>query len=43
MLQVQELGEDPLRADARPDALFARVVKSKKSIGALLMDQGRFG
>eukprot|EP00045_Choanoeca_perplexa_P013230 m.148469 g.148469 ORF g.148469 m.148469 type:complete len:465 (-) comp16283_c0_seq3:126-1520(-) len=40
--KVDELGEDPLRSDANPEALFERVVKSKKSIGALLMDQGYF-
>ena len=36
------LGEDPLRADADPSALWARVSKSSKSIGALLMDQSYF-
>ena len=36
------LGEDPLRADANPDALWAKVRTSSKSIGALLMDQGYF-
>merc|ERR1719482_728419 len=36
------LGEDPLRADADPDRLWARVAASKKSIGALIMDQSYF-
>ncbi|GBG25856.1 Endonuclease 8-like 3 [Hondaea fermentalgiana] len=36
------LGEDPLREDADPDALWPRVSKSKKVIGRLLMDQGMF-
>jgi formamidopyrimidine-DNA glycosylase len=37
-----KLGEDPLRKDADPEALWARVKKSKKSIGALIMDQSFF-
>jgi hypothetical protein len=37
-----KLGEDPLRKDADPEALWARVNKSKKSIGALIMDQTFF-
>lgn len=36
---VGKLGADPLRKDADPDAAFARIHRSKKSIGALLMDQ----
>jgi endonuclease-8 len=36
---LAKLGPDPLRADADPDKAFARIHKSKKSIGALLMDQ----
>jgi formamidopyrimidine-DNA glycosylase len=36
------LGEDPLRDDADPERLWARVSKSTKSIGALLMDQSYF-
>lgn len=36
------LGEDPLRADADPDLLYGKVVRSKKSIGQLLMDQAYF-
>ncbi len=33
------LGPDPLREDAEPDRAFGRINKSKKAIGALLMDQ----
>ncbi|KAL9184280.1 hypothetical protein ACHAXT_002366 [Thalassiosira profunda] len=36
------LGEDPLRSDADPHALYERVSKSKKSIGQLIMDQSYF-
>lgn len=36
---LAKLGPDPLRADADPDKAFARIHKSKKAIGALLMDQ----
>lgn len=36
------LGEDPLREDAEPERLWARVSKTTKSIGALLMDQSYF-
>lgn len=36
------LGHDPLRADADPDALWAKVSASSKTIGALLMDQTAF-
>ena len=36
------LGEDPLRPDANPDQLFGRVIKSKKSIGQIIMDQSFF-
>jgi formamidopyrimidine-DNA glycosylase len=36
------LGEDPLRSDANPDRLFDKVIKSKKSIGQLIMDQSFF-
>mmetsp|Transcript_4603 Transcript_4603/g.9382 ORF Transcript_4603/g.9382 Transcript_4603/m.9382 type:complete len:388 (-) Transcript_4603:156-1319(-) len=36
------LGQDPLRADADPEALFEKVSISKKSIGLLLMDQSVF-
>jgi endonuclease-8 len=34
-----KLGPDPLRDDADPDRAFARIHKSRKPIGALLMDQ----
>jgi formamidopyrimidine-DNA glycosylase len=34
-----KLGPDPLRADADPDRAFARIHRSAKPIGALLMDQ----
>lgn len=37
-----KLGEDPLRNDADPGHLWARVQESKKSIGALIMDQSYF-
>ena len=36
------LGQDPLRPDADPDALWAKVKKSKKSIGQIIMDQSFF-
>jgi len=36
------LGADPLRSDADPEALRARVKQSKRSIGFLLMDQAFF-
>ncbi|KAJ1489887.1 hypothetical protein T484DRAFT_1614589 [Baffinella frigidus] len=36
------LGEDPLRDDADAHVLFAKVNTSKRSIGALLMDQAFF-
>ncbi|KAL7493205.1 hypothetical protein ACHAWT_002407 [Skeletonema menzelii] len=36
------LGEDPLRSDANPNHLFTKIIKSKKSIGQLLMDQSFF-
>ena len=34
-----KLGEDPLRSDASPDRVWSRMVKSKKPIGQLLLDQ----
>jgi formamidopyrimidine-DNA glycosylase len=37
-----KLGEDPLRDDADPERLWERVQKSRKSIGALVMDQSYF-
>lgn len=40
LLQILgQLGPDPLRSDADPDRAFARIRKSSKSIGALLLDQ----
>ncbi|MFG0275488.1 MAG: Fpg/Nei family DNA glycosylase [Phycisphaerales bacterium] len=36
------LGEDPLRSDADPDRLWARVGRSRAPIGALLLDQSAF-
>lgn len=33
------VGEDPIREDANPDALWARVHASRRSIGSLMMDQ----
>jgi DNA-formamidopyrimidine glycosylase len=36
---LAQLGEDPLRADAEPDRVWARISVSNRSIGDLLMDQ----
>lgn len=36
---VSGLGADPLRADADPDRAFERIRRSRKAIGALMMDQ----
>lgn len=36
---LDRLGPDPLRPDADPAAAWARIAKSRKAIGALLMDQ----
>jgi endonuclease VIII len=36
---VSRLGPDPLRADADPARAWARIAKSRRPIGALLMDQ----
>ena len=36
---VARLGPDPLRPDADPDKAFVRVHRSKRMIGAMLMDQ----
>ncbi len=36
---VARLGPDPLRADADPSRAWARITKSRRPIGALLMDQ----
>ena len=35
-------GQDPLRSDANPETLYAKISKSKRSIGSLLMDQSCF-
>lgn len=37
-----KLGQDPLRPDADPELLWKKVKASKKSIGALIMDQSFF-
>lgn len=37
-----KLGQDPLRPDADPELLWTKVHASKKSIGALIMDQSYF-
>lgn len=39
---IERTGEDPLRDDASPSALFARVKTSKRAIGSLMMDQKLF-
>ena len=36
---LARIGPDPLRRDADPDAAWARIGRSRRSIGALLMDQ----
>ncbi|MFI1460999.1 Fpg/Nei family DNA glycosylase [Nocardia carnea] len=36
---VDRLGPDPLRSDADPDRAWARISRSRRSIGSLLMDQ----
>lgn len=36
---LARLGPDPLRSDADPDPAWVRISKSRKAIGALLMDQ----
>lgn len=38
----EALGQDPLRVDAHPEALWTRVASSGRSIGALIMDQSFF-
>ena len=37
---VARSGPDPLRADADPDRAWQRIRRSRKAVGALLMDQG---
>ncbi|APT93482.1 DNA glycosylase [Corynebacterium phocae] len=39
---LAKIGEDPIREDADPNKVWAKVSKSKRSIGSLLMDQKRF-
>lgn len=39
---VGKSGADPLRADADPSIVWQKVTKTKRSIGALLMDQALF-
>ncbi|WP_257181740.1 Fpg/Nei family DNA glycosylase [Corynebacterium cystitidis] len=39
---VARVGEDPIRNDANPDALWQRVHRSRRTIGAMLMDQSMF-
>ncbi|HHU46081.1 MAG TPA: Fpg/Nei family DNA glycosylase [Actinomycetales bacterium] len=39
---IAKVGEDPLRADASPGGLVARVRRSRRPIGALLVDQGLY-
>lgn len=36
---LDRLGPDPLREDADPESAWSRIVKSRRAIGALLMDQ----
>jgi endonuclease VIII len=40
---TERIGPDVLRKDAKPDLAFARIAKSKTSIGQLLMDQAVIG
>lgn len=39
---LDRTGEDPLRDDAHPDALWERVHASRRAIGSLMMDQHLF-
>ena len=39
---LDRTGEDPLRDDAHPDALWERVRASRRTIGSLMMDQRLF-
>lgn len=36
---LDRLGPDPLRSDANPELAWARIAKSRRAIGSLLMDQ----
>lgn len=40
--QVAKIGHDPIREDADPDALWARVHRSRRTLASLLMDQHLF-
>ncbi|STC69106.1 Fpg/Nei family DNA glycosylase [Corynebacterium pilosum] len=39
---LARVGEDPIRDDADPDSLWERVHRSRRTIGAMLMDQSMF-
>lgn len=39
---LAKIGQDPLRADADPAAIWAKVQRSRRAIGSLLMDQHLF-
>mgnify|MGYP002656048102 FL=1 len=41
-IAVGKIGEDPIRDDANPRQVWAKVQRSKRSIGSLLMDQKLF-
>lgn len=41
-LALSKIGEDPIRDDADPEALWPRVHRSRRSIASLLMDQKLF-
>ena len=41
-IAVGKIGEDPIRDDANPQQVWAKVQRSKRSIGSLLMDQKLF-
>ena len=40
--KCKDLGQDPLREDACPETLWSKFSKSRKSVGAALMDQAMF-
>ena len=42
VIAVGKIGEDPIRDDANPRQVWAKVQRSKRSIGSLLMDQKLF-
>ena len=41
-IAVGKIGEDPIRDDANPRQVWAKIQRSKRSIGSLLMDQKLF-